>query len=175
MEKIFLAPISLKNYSENYKKSVVDGISRNTFFQIYDKEEYLNQLQNAQRIHLWGVKNTKITPFRKCSVNDFLLYYYQGTIISYCRVILKLQNRQLSEKIWGKDLNKITKEFEYWENLLFLTVPIKISLDFKILIDFANYNPKASVRGFNEYSPVGLAIIINKYKTIENFLNKYNI
>ena|ERR1051326_7062646 len=174
MEKIFLAPVSGSNLFANYKKTVVEGIPSDSFLKIPEAKEYSKQFSKEDKIHLWGIKSTKATPFKKCSVNDYVLYYYQGTMISYCKVLYKSQNKPLSEKIWGKDTDRITGLHEYWENLLFLTAPKKISMDFNILIDFAHFKPKASVRGFNAYSSVGLSAIINKYKTIDTFLNKYS-
>ncbi|TAL56178.1 MAG: hypothetical protein EPN85_15225 [Bacteroidetes bacterium] len=173
--KIFLAPVSSTQLYANYIRTVDEGIPSPAFFKIPESNSYVKQFPNASRIHIWGVKTVKATSFKKCSVGDFVLYYHQGAMISYCQVVLKSQNRALSEKIWGRDRDKITGEYEYWENLLFLAPPQKILMDFKILIGFANFKEKASVRSFNQYSTVGMSAIINKYHSIDLFLKGYEV
>jgi hypothetical protein len=46
-------------------------------------------------------------------------------------------------------------------------------MDFRVLIDYASFSSKASVRGFNEYSQVGLTAILKEHETIEKFLNRH--
>ena len=167
--KIFLAPVSSSNLYRNYHKSVVNGLSNIDFFNYSDTSAYKKKFGDKKIIKLWGIKNVKITAFNRSETSDIILFYHKGFIVGKTEIIYKDNNKKLSDNIWGHDYDKQ----EYWENLIFLDKYEELNIDFKVLIAFAEYSPKASVRGFNIYSSNGLKAILDKFKTIENFIKEY--
>jgi len=143
------------------------------FLKFQNVHQYKKFLSNNQIIRIWGIKSSKLSVFNKTSVNDILLFYHNGNIIGKGKISLKDNNKKLSEELWGFDCRRYTNVIEYWENILFLESFGVINLSFKILIEFASYSDKASVRGFNQYSRFGVEKILQNYQTIEGFLNYY--
>ena len=134
---------------------------------------YLKQFYTIDKIHLWGIKNTKLTPYKKTAINDVVLFYHKGSIVGKASIKFKDSNQNLSKEIWGYDRDKFTGRIEYWENLIFLEKFSQINMNFNVLIDYASFSPKASVRGFNECSQIGLKKVLEKHGTIDNFLENY--
>ena len=168
--KIFLAPVSSSNLYRNYHKSVVSGLSNRDFFNYSDTSPYKQKFGDKKVIRLWGIKNVKKTVFNRAEISDIILFYHKGFIVGKTEIIFKDTNKKLSDSIWGHDYGKQ----EYWENLVFLDKYEELNFDFKVLIGYADYSPKASVRGFNIYSADGLNTILEKYKTIDNFLIEHS-
>ena len=46
-------------------------------------------------------------------------------------------------------------------------------MDFKVLIEYASFSLKVSVRGFNEYSQNGTTTTLKEHKTIDSFLQTH--
>jgi hypothetical protein len=172
-QKFFLAPVSSSELYKNYHKSVLLGIEKKIFSGYNETNQYNELIKLNNQIRIWGVKNSKLTPYNKAAINDIVLFYHKGFIVGRATICFKDKNQYLSKKIWGSDIFETNQKKMYWENLLFLKNYIYIHLDFNVLINYASYSPKASVRGFNEYSPVGMISLLNEHKTIENFLLKY--
>lgn len=168
--KIFLAPVSSSNLYKNYHKSVVIGLSNSDFFNYSETSTYKQKFGDKRVIRLWGIKNVKKTAFNRSEISDVILFYHKGFIVGKTEIIFKDKNKQLSNSIWEYDYDKQ----EYWENLVFLDKYEELNIDFKVLIEFADYSPKASVRGFNIYSSYGLNAILSKYNSLDNFLKEYN-
>ena len=164
--KIFLAPVSSSNLYKNYHKTVVTGLDNETFFKYSDTSIYKKHIGNDKVIRLWGIKNVKKTAFERSAISDIILFYHKGFIVGKTEITFKDTNKKLSDAIWGYDREKQ----EYWENLVFFNNYEELNIDFKVLIEFASYSPKASVRGFNIYSTLGTTAILKKYKSIDNFL-----
>ena len=169
-KKIFLAPVSSSNLYKNYHKSVISGLSNRAFFNYSDTSTYKQKFGEKKIIRLWGIKNVKKTAFNRAEISDIILFYHKGFIVGKTEIIFKDTNKKLSDSIWGHDY----KKQEYWENLVFLDKYEEYNIDFKLLIEFADYSPKASVRGFNIYSIDGLNAILEKYKTVDNFLKEHS-
>lgn len=94
-------------------------------------------------------------------------------MVGRATISFKDNNQNLSKEIWGYDNDKFNGKIEYWENLIFLENFSVINMHFKVLIAYASFSSKASVRGFNEYSHVGLTAILKEHETIEKFLSRY--
>jgi hypothetical protein len=174
-KKIFLAPISSSNLYVNYQNTVLLGIDYEAFIKFKYSDKYKNSLMPNRTIRIWGIKNAKFPQYDKTSIGDFVLFYYKGFIIGKAIIYLKDVNQELSEILWGSYTNKIRNNYEYWENLLFLSSFDVIKMDFNVLIHYALYKQNACVRGFNEFSPYGLKKIIEKYSSLESFLDMYLI
>lgn len=171
--KIFLAPVSSSDLYKNYQKTVMVGIDKSDFFNFQYSVQYQKLLSQNHTIRLWGIKSTKLTPYNKASINDIILFYHKGFMVGKAIVSFKDINQNLSKEIWGVDKDKLRNKIEYWENLIFLDSFSVINLDFKVLINYASFSSKASVRGFNEYSQIGTAELLKEHKSIANFLKKY--
>lgn len=171
--KIFLAPVSSSALYKNYQKSVMIGFDKNDFLNLKYSKKYENLLSHNYTVRIWGIKSVKLTPYNKVSIGDTVLFYHKGFMVGRAIISFKDSNRNLSEKLWGNDFDKLKNKLEYWENLMFLEKFTVINLNFKILIDYASFSPKASVRGFNEYPQSAIEKILKDYKTIENFIKKY--
>ncbi len=171
--KIFLAPVSSSGLFQNYQRTVVAGIEKIAFLKYQNSNQYQKLLKQNHTVRMWGVKNTKLTPYKKASINDVVLFYHKGFIVGRATICFKDNNQNLSKEIWGYDHNERTNQIEYWENLLFLENCGVLNMDFRVLIDYALFSPKASVRGFNEYSQIGTSALLKEHGTIDNFLHCY--
>lgn len=171
--KIFLAPVSSSDLYKNYQKTVMVGIDKLDFLKLANSSQYGKLLTQSHTIRLWGIKSTKLTPYNKASINDIVLFYHKGFMVGRATISFKDINQNLSKEIWGYDHDKFNNKIEYWENLIFLENFSVINMDFKVLIEYASFSPKASVRGFNEYSQNGTAAILKDHKSIDSFLQTY--
>ena len=149
------------------------GIDKLDFLKFANSSQYGKLLTQSHTIRLWGIKSTKLTPYNKASINDIVLFYHKGFMVGRATISFKDINQNLSKEIWGYDHDKFNNKIEYWENLIFLENFSVINMDFKVLIKYASFSPKASVRGFNEYSQNGTAAILKDHKTIDSFLQTY--
>ena len=171
--KIFLAPVSSSELYKNYQKTVMVGIEKQEFLLYNNTSSYKKLLTNSETIRIWGIKNVKLTSFNKASIGDIVFFYHKGFIVGKADIDFKDKNQILSNQLWGSDFDKLRDTTEYWENILFLSNFSMIHCSFNILIDFANYSPIASVRSFNEYSPIGLENLLKTHISIDNFIKKY--
>jgi len=171
--KIFLAPVSSSELYNNYQKTVMVGFEKIDFFKHTETSKYVKLLSQSNIIRVWGIKNVKITSFNKASIGDIVLFYHKGFMVGKAEIEFKDKNVELSKQLWGYDFNKLRNTTEYWENILFLGNYSIIHFPFSVLIEYANYSPLMSVRGFNEYSVTGLNKIVDNYKSIDSFLNNY--
>jgi hypothetical protein len=169
--KIFLAPVSSSALYKNYQRTVMVGIDKTDFLEYQNVNQYQKLLTQNHTVRIWGIKSTKLTPYNKASINDIVLFYHKGFMVGRATISFKDNNQILSEEIWGYDRDKLDGKIEYWENLIFLENFSVINMDFRILIDYASFSPKASVRGFNEYSQLGTNAILKEHGTIEKFLS----
>jgi len=171
--KIFLAPVSSSDLYKNYQRTVMVGIDKTDFLKYQNANQYQKLLSQNHTVRIWGIKSTKLTPYNKASINDIVLFYHKGFMIGRATISFKDNNQNLSKEIWGFDQDKLKNVIEYWENLIFLENFAVINMPFKILIDYASFSPKASVRGFNEYSQIGTNALLKEYGDIDNFLRKH--
>lgn len=171
--KIFLAPVSSSDLYKNYQKTVMVGIDKFDFLKFKNSSQYGKLITQSHTIRLWGIKSTKLTPYNKASINDIVLFYHKGFMVGRATISFKDINQNLSKEIWGYDHDKFNNKIEYWENLIFLENFSVINMDFKVLIQYASFSPKASVRGFNEYSQNGTTAILKEHKSIDSFLQTY--
>lgn len=171
MIQIFLAPVSGTRLFNNYKKTVEIGFALQDFFSIKTTAPYQKLFENKSKVRLWGVKDLKISQYRQCSLQDYLFFYYKGKIISAAKIFSLDKNRELSNLLWGSDKNNLKNTIEYWDNLIFLDSFAKVDIDFKILIQYANYEANACVRGFNKYRTIGAGKILKEHGSIGKFLN----
>lgn len=149
------------------------GIEKPDFLKFHNANQYQKLLTQNHTVRIWGIKSTKLTPYNKASINDVVLFYHKGFMVGRATISFKDNNQNLSKEIWGYDHDKFNNKIEYWENLIFLENFSVINMDFKVLIDYASFSSKASVRGFNEYSNIGLTAILKEHGTIDKFLSRH--
>ncbi len=171
--KLFLAPVSSSDLYKNYQRTVMVGIDKPDFLKFQNANQYQKLLTQNHTVRIWGIKSTKLTPYNKASINDVVLFYHKGFMVGRATISFKDNNQNLSKEIWGYDHDKFNNKIEYWENLIFLENFSVINMDFKVLIDYASFSSKASVRGFNEYSSIGLTAILKEHGTIDKFLSRH--
>ena len=172
MIQVFLAPVSSTRLYNNYKKTVEIGFDVQDFFSFKATSQYQKLFAKQSKVRLWGVKDLKISQYKQCNSKDYLFFYHKGKIISAAKIFSLDKNRELSNFLWGYDTNDLKNTAEYWDNIIFLDSFLKVDLDFEVLIKFAKYNDKASVRGFNKYRSMGVNEIISKYGSIDKFLSE---
>jgi len=172
-QKIFLSPVSSDALFNNYKNSVVNGFSSDVFSKFSSSEKYQSDLINNETIRLWGIREAKITPFNKVSKGDLILFYHKGFIVGKSTIIFKDKNQKLSENIWGVAFKSFSGITEYWENIVFLNNFEKVNIDYQMLIKYAGFSEKASVRGFNQYPKIGVDNILLNFKTLNNFIKSH--
>lgn len=171
MTQIFLAPVSGARLFNNYKKTVEIGFDLKDFIALKATSSYQKLLDPKAKVRLWGVKDLKISQYKQCRINDYLFFYHKGEIISTAKIISLDKNLELSNLLWGYEKNDLKNTTEYWDNIVFLDSFVKVNFDFQILIQYASYEPKASVRGFNKYREEGVSKILNEHGSIDKFLS----
>ena len=91
--------------------------------------------------YIWGTQPNRTTIYwNRLSVGDVVLFYADKRFDHQAQVTYKLLNSQLAGYLWGTANNKTT-----WENIYFVTQPVKID------IDVADYN---KILGYSETRPV---------------------
>lgn len=166
MSKIFTIPLPYE-LDNPLLKSLSEGINLSKLTS-YSIKSPINT-NPSEQIFVWGIAEHSKSIWEKASEKDFLFFYYKGRI-KYCsRIIFKAQSEELASELWDVNLNK-TINHSY---LLFLDKLIQINLPYSVLIKYAGYSTKASVRRFYEYSNKGYEQIINDFNSVENFIRNY--
>jgi hypothetical protein len=166
MSKIFTIPLPCELDSP-ILKSLSEGIKVSKFNSYSIKTP--KQINTSEQIFVWGIAEHSKSIWEKASEKDFLFFYYKGKIKYYSRIILKAKSEELASELWDVHLNNRIKH----PYLLLLDSLSQINLPYSVLIDYAGYSTKASVRRFYEYSNKGFEQILNDFNSVENFICNY--
>lgn len=171
MTNIYFAPVSSSSLSVNFEKTVVNGISINSIDSIFRK--YFESKNDV--IRLWGIRDAKKTTFDKTKSNDIVFFYKEGIIIGYGIVEKIFRDEELSKNLWGIFENKQRGEKYFWSNIILFKNYYECSIDFSEFISLAKYSGKFSIRGYLQYNKTGLSNIINKFKSVQGFIDSFKV
>lgn len=172
MKNIFLAPRSGEQSSGNFQKTIQNG---------YKKQDLLPYLEDSDRkalaekniVFIWGNRPGGKAPWEKMQKSDYVFFYQHGKITWIGQLMYKTHNKKLADALWGPYISKGVKE--YWEYVYFLENLVNVKIDYSILRELAGYKPNAIVQGFQSYRENGIKAILDKYGSIENFMNMYRV
>ncbi len=172
MKQIFLAPRSSPQSAENFRKTIEKGYKK------VDLESYLSQeekdaLKDKEYLYLWGNTPGGKSGWNKLNLGDYIFFYQQKKITWIGEVLYKTHNKELADFLWDQ-IEKDGKLISY-EYIFFLDNLRKVDIDYNILKNYAQYNPKHVVQGFQPYKKDGINKILEEYSSIENFIAKFEV
>ena len=170
--KIYTIPIPSTSTDSNYFKSLVTGFDISEIKKLATSSDIFSKLSTKNKIHLWGIRGHSKSIFNRIVKGDYILFYNEGCIISYCNLTEKFIDKKLANQLWSP-LSQNLPSPDSYENILIVSPLQKVNIDYSILIKYAGYSSKASVRRFYMYSEAGLKNILSEYSSINTFLLSY--
>lgn len=155
MSRIFLTPVNDISKESSFSKTVLNKV-----------------LYKGNFEQLWGVISHDKT-WGKLKKNDILCIYKGGRIVYVLDVKEKLIDTAFSKKTWNPKV-KISGEIVYYDRIILFNNIRKTNFSYDLIKKMAGYKPKASVRYFFELSEIGHKTIIEKFGSIDNFIEKNN-
>ncbi|MGR6088320.1 MAG: McrB family protein [Arcticibacter sp.] len=166
LPRIFIAPRSGEQSSNNFAKTIEGGYNKTdlfAFLSIEDKEK----LKNHETLMIWGNKPKLKTQWGKMQENDWVIFYQHGKISYVGKLLYKTHNKLLSDNLWGEHRSE-NGEMISWEYVYFLKELEKVDFPYKIMADLAGYKGSV-VQGFQPYKEIGVQNIISQYGSVEKF------
>jgi len=170
MEKVFLAPRSGEQSSGNFKKTMEFGYRKQDLIP-YLREGDKQALGDREILNIWGNRPGGKAPWQQMNTGDYVFFYQHGSITWISQVLHKSHNKTLADELWGPYTSKEIEES--WEYVYFLHNLVKVDIDYGVLREFAGYKPNAVVQGFQSYRERGVRAILDKYGSLEKFVEAY--
>lgn len=165
---IFLAPRSSETSYKNFLSTIENGVDFSLVERFLD-DEGRNILGPEKKLYVWGNKETRKSAWDKMRQDDLVLFYKQGKFVYAGRLLYKYFSKDLGLSLWPAKKNN-----EPWVCIFFLRdlKPINMSI-----IDFNNLSKGVyhlgSVQGFMPVKEKVVANIIEKFGTLEKFVDSY--
>jgi len=168
--KFFYLTASNSEAYQHYINTIENGVDlRSISSYLTDKElKKLETIYGQNKVKAWGATPGKgsITRWESLRVGDAILIYRKKNFEYYAFVTHKLHNPELAKKLWGVNANNETWEYMYFlDSLTDISVPVHI---FNKLLGYENnFNPF----GFHIIQNDRVEALVNKYESIQGFLN----
>ncbi len=172
--QIFLAPRSNETSYKTFLSTIENGVD----FSIVEPhlhEQGKKILQASGKLLVWGNKETKKPSWDKMEPRDLVLFYKgregeerEGKIVYAGRLLYKQHSRELGLALWPPKLGE-----EPWTCIFFLSELQPTYIPITEIADFGGYSQNFIVQGFMPLSTEGTSKILEKFGTIESFLNRY--
>jgi len=162
LKKSIENPVSISEIIKNLPKEQIDAIRR--------------ILGDANYCYMWGSVPGRgnTTRWERMEKGDICLIYTKDEkrpLFKYWAKILgKLRSKKLAEMVWGKDRSGNT-----WELIYFLTEPKEIYLPKEEFNEIMGYSSNYTPQGLVGISRERLSRVLEKYLTIERFLQRYEL
>ncbi|MFQ5753335.1 MAG: hypothetical protein ACE5HI_15195 [bacterium] len=162
---IFLAPAS----GENINKTIMASVGLKTFQHLLTEEE-IKALQtrshDTSRLHCWAMTENRRSVFGSMSEGDVVLFSIRasGKFEYYGVVSCKLENEKLGNFLWE------VVPSEPWSLIYFLEDVKHIDIDKARLVVELGYKSNYAVPGIIKVNRMNLEIIMNRYGSLENFI-----
>lgn len=159
--QVLLFPTSGKLAYLNYVKTVEYPVDKLKFIDLLE-ERHQNLFQNSQKNYfsIWGVadgkNNHNLTFWKKSNVGDFCLFYRRKNFFSKGRIFAKIQDEDISIKLWNKG-----NKGEVWKNLFFIEHLQEIDLPLVKFNKAINYSSDRILRSFQIVSSEQSKKILN--------------
>lgn len=161
-----------KQAQEHYLKSVeqkVDLMNFNYLITINERIE-LQKRNVFGEVNLWGAVPG---PSNKRNWNamdegDYVIGYQDGYFKHFGKVLFKMHNKALAEKIWGSN-----KDGKTWEYIYIFELSDVFSLSAKKFSMLFKYRPGFHPQGFSRPSTERLDYVVKQFGSISNGLTYY--
>lgn len=174
--RIFLAPRSNETSYKNFLSTIENGVD----FSIVEphlSEEGKKVLGKADKLFVWGNRDSKKASWDKMQSGDLVLFYKgkdkdekEGKLIYAGRLMFKQHSKELGLALWPPKKNA-----EPWTCIFFLNELQPVYIPISDLASFAGYSSNSFVvQGFMPLSEEGTKAILDKFGTVENFLKHYS-
>jgi HNH endonuclease len=169
MTNIFLAPRSNETSHKNFESTIEVGASYSRLEPYLDDEEkkLLSKYKNG-KISIWGNKESLRSRWEMMQPGDYVLFYAQGVFYYSARVVLTKYSETLGGELWPTD-----EDGKPWSCLFIVDHVEKTKIPIKVLQELADYAPTWDrVQGFMRLNDQGTKAIVDKFGSVENFLNQ---
>lgn len=155
--ELYLAPYGNDAALENFKKTVLDGISSSRI------ERHTDRIaDDADVVRFWGTKSTLDGVWSDIEPDDYLLFYRNGTYTHSTKVLSTEQNEAIARETWPNF------EDEPWSRIIYLAAPTEIAVSSEVVHNLAGYD-RAYPLGFSPLNEMGIGGIRGKYGSVEAF------
>lgn len=173
--KIFLAPRSNETSYKNFISTIEGGIDYSVV-EPYLSEEGRKILSNEEKLFAWGTKESKGTSWGKMETGDLVLFYKgrdgnerEGKFFYAGRVLYKQHSKDLSLALWPPKVGE-----KPWSCVFFLGNLKEVYIPITEIADIAGYSRSFVVQGFMPLNYLGVQKIIEKFGSIERFVDYYS-
>lgn len=172
--KIFLAPRSNETSYKHFLSTIENGVSF-SIVEPYLSDEGKKLLGGREKLFAWGNKETKKSSWDKMGPGDLVLFYKgregeerEGKFLYAGNLLYKQHSRDLGLALWPPKTGE-----EPWTCIFFLEDLSPIYIPVTELADYAGYTRNFIVQGFMPLSDEGVQKIVEKFGSIESFVNHY--
>lgn len=163
--QVFLASINERD-QKKFHLTMVNPISS----KVENFSQIIKHTKGINEIYVWGFPSTEKNTivWKQISEGDWFLFHFDGKYSYAGKVLKKLSNQQLANKIW-----KLDKDLTNMALVIFFHNVIKISLGFlktNRLFGISPFIPKMHKILFLQAEQSQVDKILEKYGSIENFL-----
>lgn len=172
--QIFLAPRSNETSYKNFRSTIDHGVDYSVV-EPHLNEEGKKLLRTTGKLFVWGNKETKKPSWDKMEPGDLALFYKgregdesEGKFVHAGRLLFKQHSRELGLALWPPKPGE-----EPWTCIFFLRDLQPVYIPLADIKNFADYKGQFVVQGFMPLDEQGTLKILDKFGTIENFLEHY--
>jgi 5-methylcytosine-specific restriction protein B len=158
--RVFLAPCASDFPQENFEKTVEGGVPKSEYSE-WTSEDF------GASVSVWGLTGGLEGTWERIAPGDYLLFYFGGLEFHYvAEVIGKTHDPNWGTELWP-DYDE--SPFEY---LIFLDDPVPVTIDSKMVSDFAGYS-RDHPQNFQPLNDQGLDAIEEEYGSVESFVEAH--
>jgi MoxR-like ATPase len=157
--QLFLAPYGNEAAYENFRRTVIEGISADDF----DIDPQFRTGDGTA--HLWGTKETVASSWSSIESGDYLMFYRDGEYTYAAEVIATERDVDLGKAVWPN-----YEEGSPWLCIIYLNEPVELGADSSEIHDLAGYDIDYPM-GFAPLNEMGLGGIRGKYGSIDSFVS----
>jgi len=152
---VFLAPYANAAAQENFRRTVVEGVSADRVARHSDEHP------DTEPVRLWGTKETVEGEWSGIDPGDYLLFYRDGTYQHAVEVLDTEKKESLGRDIWPNH-----EDGEPWVCVIYLDDPVEIDVSASELHDLAGYGRDFPL-GFSPLNEMGIGGIRGRYGSVE--------
>ncbi|MFC1686605.1 hypothetical protein ACFLZS_01595 [Patescibacteria group bacterium] len=174
--QIFLAPRSNETSYKNFLSTIENGVDFSIVEPKLDKEGK-KILGKYDKLFAWGNKETKKSSWDKMQPGDLILFYKgregsekEGKFIYSGRLLFKYHSKELGLALWPPKPGE-----EPWTCVFFLNELKPVYIPISDVIEFGGYSHNFVVQGFMPLNEDGIKKILDKFGTIDKFLQYYSV
>jgi len=169
-DKLFVFTASGKEAYRHYIDTIEEGFTLDKIKQFLSEKDlkFLKNIFGDRKIRAWGATpgSGNIRNWNNLETDDRILIYRKGNYEYIATIIHKTHNPELAKFLWRVDASGQTWEYMYFlDNLRELSVPVS---DFNEVV---GYSPNYVPQGFNPISGDKLTPLIEKFGSVDEFLN----